>query len=69
MNYPDDYFACIMCGAAEREHCTYISTAHDQYYDQTAGEQRPNPHAARATSREQAPEGSFVPIKDEGSWR
>lgn len=69
MNYPDDCLACIMCGAAEGKHCTYISTVDDGLHDpQIAGEQRPYPHAARAKVGEQAPEPGFVPVKDEGPW-
>lgn len=64
--YPENYPACILCGAAENQHCTYISTVNDGIHDpQTAGEQRPYPHAARANPGEQGPGAGLVAIKDE----
>lgn len=45
--YPDNYPACIMCGAAVGAPCAYIDTAHGEHHNQTAGDRRPVAHAAR----------------------
>jgi hypothetical protein len=66
--YPTKYPACIMCGAATGEPCVVISTAHDEHYDQTAGEPRNYPHSARAKPGQPEPRAGFVSVKDEPDY-
>lgn len=65
MTYPIGYGRCIMCGADQNQHCTVISTAHDEFYDQDAGDTRLDPHAARARIGVNEPAAGFVAVKDE----
>ena len=63
--YPRQYPACIMCGAEAGHPCLVISTAHDEHYDQTAGDVRPYPHAMRSRPGTPGPAEPFVAVKDE----
>lgn len=65
MPYPENYPNCGMCGAGPGKPCTYISTCHDEHYDQDAGAPRPEPHSVRAKPGEQGPAQPFVAVKDE----
>lgn len=61
--YPDQYPACVVCGADEGKHCTVISGT--GVPGDVTGDPRQWPHYYRAKPGQPGPAQPFVAVKDE----